>query len=132
MLLKRSNAPTDSAANIKKTSRKDASERERPDRIVVKSRKNFEKILRNFRKNFNLICQFYRKYGFFILSTAFYRAEYGLLSSKIWQRWSQVGFFAHPVLKRNYPTVIQNFVNFFENYPKFETIFAKIVRFLVF
>ncbi len=32
-----------------------------------------------------LICQFYRKYDLFILNTAFYRAEYGLLSSKTWQ-----------------------------------------------
>ncbi len=50
--------------------------------VLIKSRKNFEKTWRNFRKNFNLNCQFYRKYGFFILNTAFYRAEYGLLSSK--------------------------------------------------
>ncbi len=34
------------------------------------------------------IYQFYRKYGFFILNTAFYRAEYDRLSSKTWQCWT--------------------------------------------
>ncbi len=35
-------------------------------------------------------CQFYRKYSFFILNTAFYGAEYGLLSSKTWQHWLNI------------------------------------------
>ncbi len=39
------------------------------------------------------ICQFYRKYGFFILNTTFYRAEYGLLSSKTWQHWFRIDIF---------------------------------------
>ncbi len=36
--------------------------------------------------------QFYRIYGFFILNTAFYGAEYGLLSSKTWQHWYSQAF----------------------------------------
>ncbi len=45
---------------------------------------NQEKFWENFAEFLKKIsfCQFYRKYGFSVLNTAFYRAEYSLLSSK--------------------------------------------------
>ncbi len=51
---------------------------------IKKNQENLRKLCGIFEKI--SICQFYRKYSFFILNTAFYRAEYDFLSSKTWQR----------------------------------------------
>ncbi len=54
---------------------------------LIGIKKKQEKFWENFAEFLKKIsiCQFYKKYYFFILNTAFYRAEYGLLSSKTWQ-----------------------------------------------